>query len=448
MFFGGARGGGKTDGVLGDWAIFANIHKSNAVGLMVRRTLEELRETIERSKQIYSPLKATYKESEKLWTFPNGARLRFAYLDNDSDADRYQGHSYSRVYIEEAGNFPSPTPIYKLMATLRSANGVPCSIRLTGNPGGVGHHWIKDRYINPCPTGYQILTETFIDPWTKNIINRDRVYIPSTVKDNKFIGDDYIANLQMVGSPALVKAWLEGDFNVIAGAYFPEFSLMNHVIQPFTISEHWARFRSFDWGSYRPFAVGWFAVSDGEDSPIPKGSIVMYREWYGGSAPNVGLGLTVEQVADGIKGRESIREMFAYSVGDPSIYKQDGGPSIGERLSNAGVRFRPADNSRVAGWESLRSRLVGENGKPMIYFFNNCINAIRTLPTLQHDKAKVEDIDTESDDHIADVIRYACMSRPYLKVVPKKTTDLADADNLTLDQLFALEERFKRKRRY
>ena len=151
VFYGGARGGGKTDGALGEWASHADLYGANAIGLMVRRTLVQLTETIERSKQIYSPLGAKYHEQDKLWRFPNGARLRFAYLERDTDADGYQGHSYSRVYIEEIGNFPSPTPIMKLMATLRSGAGVPCGFRATGNPGGPGHQWVKARYIDPAP---------------------------------------------------------------------------------------------------------------------------------------------------------------------------------------------------------------------------------------------------------------------------------------------------------
>jgi hypothetical protein len=110
VFFGGARGGGKTDAALGDWASHADLYGEHAIGLMIRRTLVQLTETIERSKQLYRPLGAKYHEQDKLWRFPNGARLRFAYLERDADADGYQGHSYTRVFIEEIGNFPSPSP--------------------------------------------------------------------------------------------------------------------------------------------------------------------------------------------------------------------------------------------------------------------------------------------------------------------------------------------------
>src|SRR6187551_996745 len=159
VFFGGARGGGKTDGMLGEFAVHAHKWGANAIGLMVRRTHTQLVETIERSRVIYLPLGAKYNEQRSMWTFPNKARLRFAYLERDSDADSYQGHSYTRVYVEEAGTFPSPKPILKLMATLRSGAGVPVGIRLTGNPGGPGQQWIKARYIDAAPLGNKVLTD-------------------------------------------------------------------------------------------------------------------------------------------------------------------------------------------------------------------------------------------------------------------------------------------------
>src|SRR5215510_4395753 len=141
IFFGGARGGGKTDGVLAEFGAHASRYGKDAIGLMVRRTRAELVETIERSREIYSPLGWKLNETDKMWRAPDGARLRFAYLERDADADLYQGHNCTRVYVEEVGNFPSPTPVMKLMATLRSGAGVPVGLRATGNPGGPGHQW-------------------------------------------------------------------------------------------------------------------------------------------------------------------------------------------------------------------------------------------------------------------------------------------------------------------
>lgn len=425
VFYGGARGGGKTDGVLGEFVIHAEQHAEHAIGLMVRRTLKQLTETIERSKLIYKPLGADFNETEKLWRFPNGARLRFAYLERDSDADNYQGHSYTRIYIEEIGNFPSATPILKLMATLRSGAGVPCGFRATGNPGGAGHQWVKARYIDPAPRGWSIIKTEFQNPFTGEKVSRDRVYIPSRVVDNSYLGTDYVANLHMSGNAELVRAWLEGDWNVIAGAFFPEFG-PQHIVKPHALPDGWLRFRSCDWGSRRPFSVGWWAVSDGSLEAYPRGAIIRYREWYGwNGTPNEGLMLTAEEVGKGIAEREQ-GDTIRYGVIDPAAHNQDGGPSIAERIlkgSGGKVGFARADNARVpqrgamGGWDQLRARLKGEGGRPMIYMFDTCTHLIRTLPALQHDPDRPEDVDTEGEDHAPDECRYGCMSRPYVPAV-------------------------------
>ena len=436
MFFGGARGGGKTDGMLGEWISHQDPYGEHAIGLMVRRSRTELIETIERSKQIYTPLGAKFHEQDKFWRFPNGSRLRFAFLERDSDAENYQGHSYTRLYVEEIGNFPSPTPIFRLMATLRSAHGVPVGFRATGNPGGPGHQWVRARYIDPAPQGWKRIKTDYKNPFSGEILTHERVFIPSKLQDNRFLGKEYVANLQMVGNSQLVRAWLEGDWSVIEGAFFPEFSEARHVIAPFEIPASWLRFRSADWGSAKPFSVGWWAVVGDnfylpERRQIPRGAIIRYREWYGSTGqPDVGLKLTAEQVAEGIVARETKepkdiegKTPISYGVLDPAAFAQDGGPSIAERMARPPWRvfFRRADNARVSrrgamgGWDQLRSRLIGEEDRPMIYFFNTCRDTIRTLPALQHDQAKPEDVDTESEDHAADDVRYACMSRPYVK---------------------------------
>jgi hypothetical protein len=419
VFYGGARGGGKTDGVLGDFAEHAATYGKDAVGLMVRRERTQLIETIERSRQIYGPIGAEFREQDKMWRFPNGARIRFAYLERDADADGYQGHSYTRVYVEEIGTFPSSAPVLKLMATLRSGAGVPVGFRATGNPGGPGHGWVRARYIDPAPLGFKIIKD--------DVSGLERVYIPSRVTDNRYLGEDYVQRLRASGSEQLVRAWLEGDWSIVDGAYFPEFSIARHVVKPFEIPAGWARFRSMDWGSARPFSVGWFAVASDDTKAgsitIPRGCLVRYREWYGSSAPNVGLKLTAEEVAAGIKSREA-KDSPMQGVADPAMFASDGGPSIAERMARVGVHLRPADNKRVAGrgqlggWDALRARLKGEDeDRPMLVVFSTCVDTIRTLPALQHDTAKPEDVDSDGEDHAADEIRYACMSRPWTKPV-------------------------------
>lgn len=458
ILFGGARGGGKSDGVLGEWADHAQNYGVNAIGLCVRRERTQLRELIERSKVMYAPLGAHFNEVDKMWRFPNGARLTFAYLENDSDAMNYQGHSYSRVYVEEMGTFPNPAPIMKLMATVRSGAGVPCKFIATANPGGPGHLWIKQRYIDPAPLGMKILPTPYVNPFTGEKIYKERVFIPSKVVDNKYTNTaEYIGNLYLAAhnDPDLIKSWLLGDWNVMLGAYFHEWNPNIHVIRHFNVPRTWTRFMSLDWGSYRPFSVGWWAVVPDEfdfaddfgaipdiktwttqqNIKLPKGAMVRYREMYGAqkdqtgrTVPNTGLKLTVEEVAARIMQSEKIepknelgRPRITYRVADPKIFSHDGGPSMAERFASRPyvLNFMPADNKRIGkngamgGWDQLRSRLRGEGGRPMIYFMDNCVEAIRTLPAMQHDEDKPEDVDTTGEDHAPDEIRYACMSRPY-----------------------------------
>lgn len=428
VFFGGARGGGKTDGMLGDFLEHADAYAEHAIGLMVRRTRTELVETIERSRAIYTQLGWQFHEQDKMWRAPNGARLRFAYLERDQDAEGYQGHSYTRVYIEEIGNFPSDKPILKLMATLRSGAGVPVGFRATGNPGGPGHSWVKRRYIDPAPAGWRVIRDA--------LTGLERVFIPSKVSDNQFVGQQYVNQLRGAGSETLVRAWLEGDWSVVEGAFFDCWSTERHVVRPFTVPDHWLRFRSGDWGFARPFSIGWWAVvaddhrlDDGR--VLPRGAIVRYREWYGSNGkPNEGARLPAEQVGAGIRERES-GDRISYGVLDPAAFASDGGPSIAERMARGttgsnGVTFRPADNKRVAargamgGWDQMRSRLIGDpDGRPMMFVFQTCTDFIRTVPALQHDAVKPEDLDTDGEDHAADEGRYACMSRPWIPTPPR-----------------------------
>lgn len=421
--YGGARGGGKTEGAIGDWLEHWGTYGPKAVGIFFRRTIKQLEEVIARTKQIYPLLGAKFREQRGEWEFPDGARQKFRYLQRDSDADEYQGHSYTWVGIEEGTNFPSPVPIDKIRATLRSASGVRTRMVLTCNPGGPGHQWVKARYIDPAPKGYKVIKDAFTNPFSGEIVELERVFIPSKITDNKLLMRNdplYIARLQQQGSKELVKAWLEGDWNVVLGAFFDCFSSERHVLSldflP-RIPRTAVRFRSFDWGSAAPFSVGWYAISDGTWG-LPKNALLKYREWYGWSGkPNEGLQLDAKDVAQGIVARERNEGDFGlvrYGVADPSIFRRDGGPSIAERMLIQGVQFRPADNNRVAGWDLLRQYLVGAADVPMLYFLESCEHTIRTLPALPHDERKIEDVDTEAEDHAPDETRYAVMSRPHL----------------------------------
>ncbi len=421
IFYGGARGSLKTEGTLGDWIQHSNAYGEDAVGIMLRKTREQLAETFERAKRILRPL--GFHPAGHTITSPQGARLRFGYLERDADAENHQGDNNTRVYIEELGNFANPAPVMKMMATLRSTKGVPVGFRGTGNPGGPGHGWVKARYITPAPAGWKVIEEPFVNPWTNETVTKQRIFIPGRITDHNLLGAEYIANLQMSGSPEVVRAWLEGDWDVVAGAYFPEFTKGRHVLERgATFPTDWRRFTATDWGSARPFWTGWFVIvqkemtwrsDNGRPMTLLPGAIVCYREWYGEDpkrpAQNLGIKLPIEEWADGVLKR-SDGEEIAYDVVDSQVFAEDGGPSLAERafkVRRKGKRLnlRKADKQRLPGWNQVRARLRGdlpeEKAPPMIFFTANCPDAIRTLAAIQHDdvESKFEDAETEGEDH-------------------------------------------------
>jgi hypothetical protein len=391
-------------------------------------------DAIERSKEVYAPLGGKFNEQKLTWRMPNGGRISFRYLESVRDADEWQGRNVTDAWVEEAGQYADPAPIDRLFGVLRSAHGVPIQLILTANPGGAGQQWLRSRYaLVPFPKGPKIMSRQL----QTGAVHKAAV-IPSRITDNRILlssDPGYIDRLHLVGSAQLVKSWLEGDWTAIEGAFFDCWSESKHVIEPVALPYDWLRFRSGDWGSKSPFSFGWWAVA-GDDftiaggRTIPRGALVRYREWYG-----KGEKLFAEEVGKGIAELEAKDPKLTYGVLDPSTFKEDGGPSIAERINGelyakklAG--FHAADNARVAtvgtsdrrgamgGWDQMRGRLIGNDDLPMIYCFSPCADSIRTIPVLQHDPGRAEDLDTKSEDHAADDWRYACMSRPWIKEKP------------------------------
>jgi hypothetical protein len=434
VLFGGARGGGKTDATIGDWIDHQFEYGRQANGVIFRKTVTELEDMIRRALELLPPLGAKWNDQKKRFIMPNGAQVKFRYLEREQDAMGYQGHNYTRVHFEELGNWATSKGIDLMYATLRSAYGIPCRMRATANPGGPGHQWVKERYITPAPLGFAPIP---IKLPSGRVFTR--CYIPSRLSDNQeLMANDpsYQDRLYLVGSAALVKAWMEGDWDAVEGAYFDSWS-SKMVIPPFAIPQRWTKFRSFDWGYARPFSVGWWAITDGEPVVLPdgtrvrfpRGAMIRYREWYGcvPGQPNTGVRLEAEDIAAGILKMEG-SERIDYGVADPSIWDASKGPSIAERMGNFKIKgsdrrcaWRRGDNKRLTGWSQVRGRMKpSDEGRPMIYVFGTCIDSIRLMPVMQHSKTKPEDLDTDMEDHIADEWRYACMSRPMPHLVPAK----------------------------
>lgn len=445
--FGGARGGGKTFGSLGDWWLHAEAYGIHARGLMLRKARADLKDTIAIASELFGNAAKWIGGTDSYFQFRSGARLYMAYLENEKDAKAYQGWSLTRVYIEEMTQFLSLTPVFLLLATLRSPAGIRCQMKCTCNPGGPSHFAVKTMFID---NGANVIVK---DP----VSGLTRVFIPSKVSDNPALLQNdpgYINKLKGVGSPQLVKAWLDGDWDVVEGAFFPEFERARHVILPFPVPNHWVKFRSMDWGSAKPFSVGWWAVCqdtmEHDGRIIPRGAIIRYREWYGAKPgfANEGIKMGADKVGEGIVERETDpttnrREYVAYGVLDPAAFNVISGPSIGETLLRNGAPFRRADNirtsrdRRMGGWDQLRTRLRGnDDGEAMIYFFTHCLDTIRTLPMMVHDSDNPEDLDTDLEDHAVDEIRYACMSRPFLA----RKEAYADKNPYLIRNAFKLDE--------
>jgi hypothetical protein len=369
--------------------------------------------------------------------FWNGSKIYLCHCKDEKDRFKYLGAEIHLLCMDELTTFTEP--IYRFLRSRVRMVGIAVPEALQGrfprilcasNPGNIGHHWVKAAFIDARP-------EMKIERTSPREGGMLRQFIRARLDDNPSMAQEdpsYEGKLEGLGSPALVKAMLHGDWNVVAGAFFPEWNSDLHVIQPVELPLYWYRFRSFDWGSARPFCCQWYAVSDGELQSFPRGALVCFREWYGArrdpdgnTIPNEGLRMTAEEVADGIRRREADDLNGRRTMGgvaDPSIFAADGGPSIAERMAARKVFFRPADNTRVprlgalGGWDQLRARLKGEDGKPAIYFFSTCRDAIRTIPALQHDMDRPEDVLTSGEDHAGDACRYACASRPYMMPVP------------------------------
>ena len=404
--FGGARGGGKSFVVR--WK--AKLFSFNYPGircLIVRRTYPELINNhinILRKELLGV---ARYNDKDKVLKFNNGSTINFMYCDNDKDLDRLQGVEYDIIFLDEATQL-SEYQMKTITACLRGVNDFPKRVYYTCNPGGQGHQYIKRIFIDKR--------------YEDGEIPEDYVFIQSLVTDNKALMEsqpDYVRQLEAL-PPKLREAWLNGRWDIFEGQFFEDFvdrpeqyasRQCTHVIEPFEIPEGWKIYRSFDWGYNKPFSCGWWAIDyDG----------VVYRilELYGcNKTPNEGVRWIPERVFAEIHRIESEHRWLAgkkiLGIADPAIWDAEFGESIADVAAKHQVYFTPGDNKRIPGWMQMHYRLAfDDNGFPMMYVFSNCKAFIRTIPLLQYDEHKPEDLDTEGEDHVADEVRYFCMSRP------------------------------------
>lgn len=426
ILYGGAAGGGKSHLMRVAMIIWCATVAGLQVYLFRRVSKDLLSNHMEGPKGFRNLLAPWVRHGfvrivESEIRFWNGSKIFLCHCQHEKNMYDYDGVEIHVLLIDELTHFTEK--IYRFLRGRVRAVGLPelpeelkgCFPRILcgTNPGNIGHLWVKKSFIDNC-IPLEIRKMDNIEG------GMTRQFIPAFLEDNPSMTEDdpsYEAKLQGLGSEALVRAKRYGDWNIVEGAYFDCWSPKN-IIQPFRIPIHWMRFRSFDWGSAKPFSVGWYAVSDGyqtkEGPYIPSGALVKYKEWYGcvPGKDDTGLKLTVEQVAVGIKERDN-KDEIQYSVADPATFAEDGGPSMSNRFTGEDIYFARADNKRIPGWDQMRGRLQGDDQQPMLYFFSTCYDSIRTIPALQHDPNIPEDLDTKMEDHSADETRYACMSRPW-----------------------------------
>jgi len=403
VFYGGARGGGKSYALLVDPLRFCN--EAYHTGLLLRKTMPELRDLIEHSKKLYPKAYpgAKWREQDKEWRFPSGARQEFGYAETISDALRYQGRAYNWIGIDELPQYDSPKIWYDLRGSLRSAHGIPLYMRASGNPGNIGSHWVREMFINPAPPGEAFdITVNLPDGRKKTITRR---FIQAKLKDNPSLmqNDDYL--IMLASLPEVKrKQWLEGDWDAFENSAFPEFNRAIHIIEPFKIPNNWTRFRACDFGYSSPACILWFAIDFDNN-------LTVYREYYG-------KGLTADRLAQKVLEMDQ-GENIRSAILDSSAWSKRGdiGPSIAEVMNRMGCRWRPSDRSkgsRIAGKLEVHRRLLIDpiTEKPRLQITSNCKNLIRTLPTLPLDENNEEDVNTHAEDHAYDALRYGCMSRP------------------------------------
>ena len=412
VLYGGAAGGGKSYAMLVDPLRYA--HRAAHRALIIRRSMPELRELIDKSRELYPKAfpGCKYREVEKLWNFPSGAKIEFGFLERDADVYRYQGQAYSWIGFDEITHLPTEFPWNYLASRLRTTDSeITPYMRCTANPGGVGAHWVKKRYIDPNEPN-----ESF-----KGADGLSRKFIPARLEDNPFLAEDgrYEQMLKAL-PPTQRKQLLEGNWDVNEGAAFTEFDTDLHIVAPFQIPIHWERVKGIDYGYASESACIWAAIDPSD------GTLIVYRELYR-------KGLTGEDLGHLITEMELQDPLAVSGVLDTAAWSKTGttGPTVGETLVRQGHKLRRADKNRIQGKIQIHEYLrLQPSGSPRLQIFSSCPSLIRELQSIPLDKSNPEDVDTHAPDHAYDALRYLIMSRP------RVNDPLSQLRNLRLEQAY------------
>lgn len=423
VLYDGTRGAGKTSALLMDFAQFVGRGFGRAWrGILFRREYKQLENVVQESQKLFPRIfpgcRFLESMSDYCWQFRDAEQLYFRVIKKESDYWNYHGHEYPWIGWEELTTWASLTLYEMMKSCCRSAVlGIPLHYRSTTNPYGPGHNVTKAHFVDPMP----VLT-----PYA-NEDKSYRVRVHGELEDNRALlsaDPGYMQRLEADPNPNRRKAWRYGDWDIVAGGIIDDLWKHNiHVLEPFPLPKTWTIRRSFDWGSSKPFSVGWWTESDGcqvqlanrSKRTFSRGTVFRIAEWYGWNGnPNEGLRMTATEIARGIIHREKLFDRpVRPGPADTSIFDVENGRSIADDMALMGVRWEPAQKSpgsRKQGWEKLRKYLQASLQVPMeepgIFVWSTCRNWIRTVPVLPRDEKDPDDVDTEAEDHPGDETRY------------------------------------------
>jgi hypothetical protein len=446
VLFHGTRGPGKTDSLLMSFAQHVGRgHGAAWRGIIFRNSYPQLADVQAKSEKWFRRIfgdKAKFNRAKMMWEWDTGEVLLLRHMNAPSDYWNYHGHEYPFIGWEELTNWPTDE-CYKIMISCcrSSTAGVPRMIRATTNPYGVGHTWVKDRWRLAGNWWRYVIIEDAMDTTGRPEPVRAAIY--GHIDENKaLLAADPNYKQTIIASaanPAMAEAWLMGSWDIVAGGMFGDiWNPKVHLVDPFPIPLNWRIDRSFDWGSSRPFSVGWWAESDGSDVRLPgggwrstvRGDLFRIQEWYGWTGkPNEGTRLLASDIARGIRQREAnwkLLDRVKAGPADSSIFDAENGNCIATDMAKkvrledgrevSGVLWTRADKrpgSRKTGWEQLRRVLAnaerppeGVREAPGLFVFRHCEQFIRTFPSLPRDEKDPDDVDSKVEDHIGDEARY------------------------------------------
>jgi len=397
ILYGGARGGGKTDAGLA-WMVEPEyIANPKYTGLVIRRNSDDLSDWIARARAFYKGMGAKFVggDTKAVIRFPSKAFIRTGHLMDENAYEKYQGHEYQKILIEELTQIPTEELYMKLVGSNRSTIGLSAQMFATTNPGGPGHAWVKQRFVDHAK----------LKPFTDEF-GRTRIFIPAKVHDNPIIIEkdpQYIRYLDSLPED-LRKAWRDGDWDIFAGQYFKRLRRDVHLVSPFKIPDSWTRFRSFDWGFAHNSVCIWWAIE-----PAPGNRVVIYRHYVQNQT-------VATQTARNILGMTPRDEDIEVTVAGHDLWatiKHDSLPSfntMADVMIGEGLNLDKAEIERVNGWNYLRELIEWDDDTPpRLQIFTTCEEVFNGLVTLQHDPKRPEDVEKVTGDDIGDAVRYGGM---------------------------------------